>query len=175
MVGLEGFWGLVLSCGLLYPIVCALPGPDAGSLESPWNGLHMVASSTQIQVLPVTGASERESRQKKYTTRAIEKCCRCSKQTCCTGIKCGVQILFRCDKNKTESERKGGDICAHFQVVNLQFTRGKFSRSRGGYTHICGIVGSSSKVALFWYVSSIFAYNLLAIMVTKQLDSVWHR
>ena len=27
---------------------------------------------------------------------------------------------------------------------------------------------------LFWYVSFIFAYNLLAIMVTKQLDSVWH-
>ena len=78
VIGLEGFWGTVLCCAVLYPAVYMIPGNDMGSLESPFNAMHMVASSGEIQV------------------------------------------------------------------------------------------------ALFWYVGFIFAYNLLAIMVTKQLDSVWH-
>jgi hypothetical protein len=78
VVGLEGFWGTLLCIAVLYPITYFLPGDDNGSLESPFNALHMVGSSHEIQV------------------------------------------------------------------------------------------------TLFWYVSFIFAYNLLAIMVTKKLDSVWH-
>jgi hypothetical protein len=50
VVGLEGFWGTLLCIAVLYPITYFLPGDDNGSLESPFNALHMVGSSHEIQV-----------------------------------------------------------------------------------------------------------------------------
>ena len=39
LIGMEGFFGLLICSCILYPIASALPGNDHGSMENPWNKL----------------------------------------------------------------------------------------------------------------------------------------
>jgi hypothetical protein len=50
LIGMEGFWGTVLSLVLMYPLAYFLPGADHGSYEDPFNTWNMFLHSTNIQV-----------------------------------------------------------------------------------------------------------------------------
>ena len=47
---LKGFWGTVLSIGVMYPLAYFLPGADHGSYEDPFNTWNMFRNSTNIQI-----------------------------------------------------------------------------------------------------------------------------
>mmetsp|Transcript_12649 Transcript_12649/g.21379 ORF Transcript_12649/g.21379 Transcript_12649/m.21379 type:complete len:366 (+) Transcript_12649:419-1516(+) len=49
VVALEGLWGFAFCCGVLLPLVYALPGSDHGHLEDPLSSLDMIAHSGAIQ------------------------------------------------------------------------------------------------------------------------------
>ena len=51
VIGMEGFWGLLICTILLYPIVYTLPGPDHGSIEDPFNTAHMFMASSDVQLM----------------------------------------------------------------------------------------------------------------------------
>lgn len=50
LVGMEGFWGTVLSLVIVYPIAYYLPGNDHGSYEDPFNTWYMFLHNTNIQI-----------------------------------------------------------------------------------------------------------------------------
>jgi hypothetical protein len=50
LIGMEGFWGLLLCVFVLYPIAYFTPGPDHGSLENPFNTYAQLSNSTDIQI-----------------------------------------------------------------------------------------------------------------------------
>lgn len=50
LIGMEGLWGSILCLFVLYPVLYAIPGNDFGSLENPFNAVHMITHSTSIQV-----------------------------------------------------------------------------------------------------------------------------
>lgn len=49
VIGMEGFWGLLLCTVALYPIVYNLPGADHGSIEDPYNTWAMFQNSPEVQ------------------------------------------------------------------------------------------------------------------------------
>lgn len=51
LIGMEGFWGCVLCITIMYPIGYAIPGPDHGSLENPYNTWIMFKNSQAIQLM----------------------------------------------------------------------------------------------------------------------------
>lgn len=50
LIGMEGFWGTVLSIAVMYPLAYFLPGADHGSYEDPFNTWAMLMNSKNIQV-----------------------------------------------------------------------------------------------------------------------------
>ncbi|KAL3781545.1 hypothetical protein HJC23_000030 [Cyclotella cryptica] len=50
LIGMEGFWGTVLSILVMYPLGYWLPGSDHGSYEDPFNTWKMFMNSRNIQV-----------------------------------------------------------------------------------------------------------------------------
>lgn len=50
LIGMEGFWGLLMCVFILYPIAYFTPGPDHGSLENPFNTYAQLSNSTDIQI-----------------------------------------------------------------------------------------------------------------------------
>jgi hypothetical protein len=51
LIGMEGFWGLLLCVFVLYPIAYFTPGPDHGSIENPFNTWEQLSNSTSIQLV----------------------------------------------------------------------------------------------------------------------------
>ena len=51
LIGMEGFWGLLICTCILYPIAAALPGTDHGSMEDPWNTWALISNSSTIQTI----------------------------------------------------------------------------------------------------------------------------
>mmetsp|Transcript_40686 Transcript_40686/g.74416 ORF Transcript_40686/g.74416 Transcript_40686/m.74416 type:complete len:479 (-) Transcript_40686:352-1788(-) len=49
LIGMEGFWGTVLSIAVMYPIGYFMPGDDHGSYEDPFNTWAMLMNSKNIQ------------------------------------------------------------------------------------------------------------------------------
>jgi hypothetical protein len=50
VVGLEGFWGVVLFASVVFPWAYILPGSDVGSLENVYDSYVMAKNSTPIQL-----------------------------------------------------------------------------------------------------------------------------
>lgn len=50
LIGMEGFWGTVLSITVMYPLGYFLPGSDHGSYEDPFNTWAMLMNSRNIQI-----------------------------------------------------------------------------------------------------------------------------
>lgn len=50
LIGMEGFWGTVLSIFVMYPIAYFMPGDDHGSYEDPFNTWNMLVNSRNIQI-----------------------------------------------------------------------------------------------------------------------------
>ena len=50
LIGMEGFWGVVISVFVMYPLAYFLPGDDHGSYEDPFNTWAMFVNSKNIQV-----------------------------------------------------------------------------------------------------------------------------
>ena len=50
VVGLEGFWGIVLFVTVVFPWAYILPGADVGSLENAYDSYIMASNSPQIQL-----------------------------------------------------------------------------------------------------------------------------
>lgn len=50
LIGMEGFWGVVISIFVMYPLAYFLPGEDHGSYEDPFNTWAMFVNSKNIQV-----------------------------------------------------------------------------------------------------------------------------
>ena len=50
LIGMEGFWGVVISLFFMYPLAYYLPGDDHGSYEDPFNTWAMFVNSKNIQV-----------------------------------------------------------------------------------------------------------------------------
>jgi hypothetical protein len=50
VIGCEGLWGMLISLVIVYPIAYAMPGSDNGSYEDPWDAIHMIKSSSFLQV-----------------------------------------------------------------------------------------------------------------------------
>jgi len=51
LIGMEGFWGLLISMLVLYPLAYYIPGPDHGCLENPYNMLVMLQNSSSLQLM----------------------------------------------------------------------------------------------------------------------------
>lgn len=49
VIGMEGFWGLLICVLVLYPAVYYLPGSDHGSIEDPFNTYVMLEANPEIQ------------------------------------------------------------------------------------------------------------------------------
>mmetsp|Transcript_8907 Transcript_8907/g.20011 ORF Transcript_8907/g.20011 Transcript_8907/m.20011 type:complete len:474 (+) Transcript_8907:91-1512(+) len=49
LIGMEGFWGTVLSIFVMYPIAYFMPGDDHGSYEDPFNTWNILMNSRNIQ------------------------------------------------------------------------------------------------------------------------------
>lgn len=49
LIGMEGLWGVIICTFCLYPIVYYLPGDDHGSIEDPFNTMHMFEASPEVQ------------------------------------------------------------------------------------------------------------------------------
>lgn len=49
LIGMEGFWGTVICVTIIYPLAYAIPGPDHGSFENPYNTWTMFVNSPSIQ------------------------------------------------------------------------------------------------------------------------------
>lgn len=54
LIGMEGFCGTVLCTFLLYPLAYAVPGPDHGSFENPFNTVAMLRHSPAAMSLSLT-------------------------------------------------------------------------------------------------------------------------
>ncbi|KAL3823118.1 hypothetical protein ACHAXA_006448 [Cyclostephanos tholiformis] len=50
LIGMEGFWGVVVGIFVMYPIGYILPGDDHGSYEDPFNTWAMLVHSRNIQI-----------------------------------------------------------------------------------------------------------------------------
>ena len=54
LIGLEGVWGMVLMCLIVFPLAYYTPGGDTGgSVENVWDSLVMVQNSKPLQLILV--------------------------------------------------------------------------------------------------------------------------
>jgi drug/metabolite transporter (DMT)-like permease len=51
LFGMEGLWGTILCCTILYPIAYSIPGENNGSFEDPWHTYHMIMNTPAIQLV----------------------------------------------------------------------------------------------------------------------------